>query len=467
MTTYNESGDQNGNISSGDTFNGSVGDVSLSGIDTQDNTYLGNMEAGQAYTFTIDLSHTSGVMEFAILDPFTSEGSRLFLTAGQLTEHSVQNSSIGTFSPGALNGTVITFNFTPAYAQTFVLETTAHALNSFDYSASFVEFEPITEGPDVILGTSGDDDIAALGGDDIVDGLEGNDTIDGQAGNDALTGGAGNDVFVVGLENGADIITDFTSGADQIDVTAYGVTTIDELTITDSLDGAVIDLGDGNQVTLNGVSADSLSDADFVLSPSIYEGTAGEDHAKGDSRIDHMSGGGDDDQLYGEGGNDILWGDAGKDKLHGGDGNDTMDGGAGNDLLKGDAGADVLNGGDKNDRLHGGNDNDVLNGGTGNDKLYGDAGDDLLNGGTGKDVMAGGSGADTFVFNAGSHADTITDFEDGSDLLDFSGHAGITGMGDLKIGQNGNDVIINHGGNDEITLKNVDVADIDITDFVF
>ena len=109
----------------------------------------------------------------------------------------------------------------------------------------------------------------------------------------------------------------------------------------------------------------------------------------------------------------------------------------------------------------------MLIGGNGNDKLFGGADADVLTGGKGKDVMSGGSGADVFVFGPGSHKDIITDFEDGVDVMDFSGDLSVTSLSDLSITQVGADVVVNHGGNDQVTLKNMDIADIDATDFVF
>jgi Ca2+-binding RTX toxin-like protein len=72
---------------------------------------------------------------------------------------------------------------------------------------------------------------------------------------------------------------------------------------------------------------------------------------------------------------------------------------------------------------------DTLNGGRGNDFLRGEAGNDILDGGSGRDILIGGAGADsltggtgrdTFVLYSQSEGvDTITDFEDGFDLIDL------------------------------------------------
>lgn len=210
----------------------------------------------------------------------------------------------------------------------------------------------------------------------------------------------------------------------------------------------------------------SVSFATTVLE-NIIDGTAVADKINGTEGIDIMSGLDGNDQLDGKDGDDLIDGGAGKDKLSGGLGDDTLNGGVDNDLLEGGAGNDLLDGGHKNDRLHGGDGADILIGDHGNDKLFGDDGDDILNGGIGKDQLTGGAGADSFVFENGSHRDTITDYSDGEDLLDFSGYFGVNSIADLSITQNGADAVISAGGPDSVTLLNTDMLVLDETDFIF
>lgn len=80
---------------------------------------------------------------------------------------------------------------------------------------------------------AGNDQLYGYGGDDILLGGRGNDTLVGGSGNDTMTGGAGNDMFVfaklTALENetspelGNDLVTDFATGIDRIDVTGLGL----------------------------------------------------------------------------------------------------------------------------------------------------------------------------------------------------------------------------------------------------
>ena len=152
--------------------------------------------------------------------------------------------------------------------------------------------------------------------------------------------------------------------------------------------------------------------------------------ARGTVIEDVWAGNGDDTVVGNDADND-LWGGKGNDTLYGGDGDDTLEGGDGADVLDGGPGADQLSGEGGDDTLLGGEGNDVLraavgalssasvlDGGPGDDELYGDLGDNILRGGAGDDFLSGSLGSDTFVFGDGS--DWVSDFEDGSDMLDIS-----------------------------------------------
>ena len=74
-----------------------------------------------------------------------------------------------------------------------------------------------------INGNSGNNSLTGNVGDDRLGGEAGNDTLNGGAGDDVLEGGLGNDVFVIEPLDGSNVILDFTSGEDLIDITALGV----------------------------------------------------------------------------------------------------------------------------------------------------------------------------------------------------------------------------------------------------
>ena len=81
----------------------------------------------------------------------------------------------------------------------------------------------------------------------------------------------GKDIFVFGENNGNDIIYDFQRGLDKIDLRSLGgIDGIDDFTITSSLTQSsdrVIDFGNGNSITLIGVS--ELSANDFMFAAVV------------------------------------------------------------------------------------------------------------------------------------------------------------------------------------------------------
>ncbi|MDE4131486.1 hypothetical protein PXK00_00060 [Phaeobacter sp. QD34_3] len=153
-------------------------------------------------------------------------------------------------------------------------------------------------------------------------------------------------------------------------------------------------------------------------------------------------------------GDDILIGTNGRDRILGLGGDDEISGLKQRDVLKGGAGQDTLNGG------------------SGNDKLFGGSGGDVLNGQKGNDLLIGGGGADTFVFSGAFGNDRIRDFNANSNRedIDLSGIEEITGMRDLRrnhMREDGDDVIIEDGNGNSITLLDVDISDLGSGDFIF
>jgi len=96
--------------------------------------------------------------------------------------------------------------------------------------------------------------------------------------------------------------------------------------------------------------------------------------------------------------------------------------------------------------------------------LDGGAGNDTLIGQLGNDTMTGGTGADTFVFTARSGWDTVTDYEDGIDILSIT-YAGQS-FDTLAISQEGADVRIWYGSGG-IVLEDISAAVLTEEDFTF
>ena len=291
-----------------------------------------------------------------------------------------------------------------------------------------------------------------------------------------------------------------TADGVTINLSSYGggTITLQGVTKADLMDGMVLnaalfDLPDGTAEDawigtdgrdgVSGGEADLRFEAkgsgDVVFAGEgndTIEGGEGNDWLVGEEGDDSIDGGGGRDRILGGEGNDYIDGGAGNDRIYGGEGDDTILGGEGNDWIRGDGGDDSIDGGAGNDSIGGNAGNDTIGGGAGDDYLYGDEGNDVIDGGAGADRIFGGEGddsltggteVDTFVFEAGHGNDTITDFADGTDLIDLS-DLGVMNFAALSIADdtNGNAVITTSAGN-TITLTGVATADLDASNFLF
>ena len=100
--------------------------------------------------------------------------------------------------------------------------------------------------------------------------------------------------------------------------------------------------------------------------------------------------------------------------------------------------------------------------------VNGFGGDDLIFGGQGRDRITGGSGSDTFGFNLNSGRDIITDFET-VDTLDvqniFDNVEQILGVNGAAT-QVGNNVAIDFGGGNSVTLENFELGNLSADNFL-
>jgi hypothetical protein len=110
----------------------------------------------------------------------------------------------------------------------------------------------------------------------------------------------------------------------------------------------------------------------------------------------------------------------------------------------------------------GSNSNTVLQGTAGKDVIFATGHDDTL---------TGGGGQDQFVFkpNLGTTAaqHTVTDFAAGLDHLDLRQFGNIGSVNDLQESQQGNDTLIKLDNLDNVLLKNVALANLHASDFIF
>ena len=322
-------------------------------------------------------------------------------------------------------------------------------------------------GVDEIEGGAGNDLLSGENGNDIISGGDGDDVIFAGQGSDRLRGGAGADIFVyltaaestqIQQYDPQDIIEDFQTGIDQLDLTAMRPTSV-----------AIRQEGPYSIVTAqtaNGVFAIRVNGA--VASGDVIPSFAGA-------------------QINGTAASDILIGTNGNDTLTGGAGADTLTGGAGTDVFRYLATSDSTAAdqdtiadfqlGDTIDltalnatsisvaRLNGasvvyaqtpggafqlfangaalnasdftytgsfgvyviGSDNaDTIVGSSRPDPLVGNGGDDIITGGAGADAIAGGSGRDVFRYvvvgdsSPNTGFDNLYDFVTAEDRIDLS-----------------------------------------------
>jgi Ca2+-binding RTX toxin-like protein len=118
-----------------------------------------------------------------------------------------------------------------------------------------------------IVGNGFSNTLRAGAGDDTLLGGGGNDVLHGEAGADVLHGGAGADIFVFDAGMGHERIVDFQPGADRLLLRGLGVASFTRLldATTDGGEGAVIELGNGQRLLLQGVSEARLGAADVLL----------------------------------------------------------------------------------------------------------------------------------------------------------------------------------------------------------
>ncbi len=277
--------------------------------------------------------------------------------------------------------------------------------SSIDHNLSANVEQLVLSGTDNLNGTGNASDNRLYGnvgnnsfdggdGNDLLYGRDGDDTLIGGAGNDQLRGDAGNDDMIGGLGN--------------------------DRYFVDSVGDSVTELAD------EGTADRVYSSIDYTLSANVEQLVlSGTDNLNG-------TGNAENNRLYGNVSNNYLYGLGGNDLLYGRDGNDLLQGGLGDDTLRGDAG------------------NSLLDGDAGVDRLTGSTESDLIVGGLGNDIITTGEGYDVISFNAGDGQDTVNASTDADNTLSLGGDFAYS---DLSLTKTGNNLVLNMGATDQITLK--------------
>jgi Ca2+-binding RTX toxin-like protein len=143
-------------------------------------------------------------------------------------------------------------------------------------------------GNDEIFSGAGDDDVMGAAGDDEIYGGAGDDDLQGGVGADTIYGGTGDDdlygndttiaadtavdTFAFETGDGNDTIWDFEDGVDLIDLSALGITSLNELVTENQGAGNdfVIFYGQTDSITLDGMGSTApapaiITDADFIF----------------------------------------------------------------------------------------------------------------------------------------------------------------------------------------------------------
>jgi serralysin len=242
----------------------------------------------------------------------------------------------------------------------------------------------------------------------------GADIIDGYIGADAMTGGLGNDIFYV--DNAGDTVIELAgagSGTDSVrtSLATYTLAANVERLYKDGT-SAYTAVGNASNNTIYGNNGDDKF-RDYNLGTDAFSGGNG---------VDSMYYSGTTAAILNfatnvHGGSAAGDAFASVEKFFGSiTGNDQMTAGAARATFNGQGGNDTLTGGANHDKLYGEAGADILSGGGGNDQLYG---------GLGNDTMTGGALRDDFVYtetaaSGGWGTDTVTDFQDGLDVLKFA-----------------------------------------------
>jgi len=217
--------------------------------------------------------------------------------------------------------------------------------------------------------------------------------------------------FTLNMGDGSDsILSAKLSNTDEVDLGAGDDTIYVMSSDLTTLNVSLLSGGDGT---------DTLAFEESTISTgqsiSLNTGNA--------TGFENLRGSSTAETLIGDDNSNVIKGLGGADTIYGGGGDDT--------LYAGDSGMSALSASSNSTA-------DILYGGAGNDTLIGSAGANTFDGGVGSDTIVTGGGNDTIVLRTGdggstiAGADVITDFTDGTDVMDLTGS--LT-FGDLRIFQ--------------------------------
>jgi Ca2+-binding RTX toxin-like protein len=459
-----------GNEASNELY-GDAGDDTLSG--GAGNDYLYGGEGSDTYVFSRGDGIDVASDEYYLGGGGTSESQTIRVNANSNEVNLTRTASLFAWGsqPSQNSNLVIEFINNSADRLTFNSWWSADSSNAnrkivfndktinLDEIEMALTFKPSTTGADLRYGSNRNDTISGSSGNDILIGMGGADILNGDNGQDRLYGGLGNDQLYGGLDN------DYLYGEDGND-SLYGGDGNDSLyggVGADYLDGGsgwnyyyVDNIGDvvvGNGTIYSDLQTYNLGNGQ-TNSVNINQGV----NVIGNAEANAIVGNTSSNFIVGNGGNDILSsGGAGYDILQGGEGDDSLDrdvngwytsGLLGNALFDGGAGNDYLSSRYIGQATLVGN--DVIVGGKGNDIIYASRDQDGIPGEDSElPYYAGMTGNDVILFNVGDGQDTLY-AGDGPKLTLSLGK--LTSYDQLSLTKSGNDLVLNVGASDKITL---------------
>lgn len=320
---------------------------------------------------------------------------------------------------------------------------------------------------DYFIGTDANEYITGGFGDDVLLGGGGNDTLDGGRDQDKMVGGDGDNIYLVRPFDGLDEIPLEPLGTHLVRL--LGISSLDDVTVRFDRSSTAIDIElNFNEIQTgpNSFSFDGslrFTNAFVRTSDGIVE--TGFQYASayslefGDQSVVNVA------DLF-----DIANQTPPATQSSSGvriapDDGSPFSGTSFNESIYGRVSANQLTGLDGNDSIFGGMSNDLIDGEGGNDELFGRAGDDVLRGGIGSDFLVGGLGNDRLENVSG---DTFYQFHptDGDDvILDEGGFDEIrfefddvlqqtpVEFDDLVVRRETNNIVIEYADTDSITVE--------------
>ncbi len=425
-------------------------DVTISGVDIHNNGSAGIRLYGSSDVTVVDNTLTANgqsnpVPEIIIqsYDDSTGVSGDFYAGSGNVIEsNTITGGSNSTYGVAERNEDGTDGNVVVGNTITGTTKGSTLLYGDGSYASPQIPLQQIdgTAGNDTITGTALADLILGGDGKDTINGGGGNDVIVGGAAADKLSGGDGADTFRFdaitdsyrsSTTSYTDLISDFNTSQDKLDLAALGFK----------------GLGDGTSGTLT-IVYNSTTDRTYIKSLDADASGNRFELALAGNLVSSLSA------------SNFIF----KYELTGTDQADTLTGTSANETLYGFGGADTINGG------------------AGNDIIYGGAGADNLTGGLGSDTFVYTAVSDSFRnYNTGGtdQGDEILDFDVSTDKIDLSA-LGITGLGSgyddtvqIVLNSAGTRTYIKsrdvdaNGNRFEVSIEGNHVSDLTSANFVF